>query len=227
MLDVARKAWMSAPKQYKEGYEACRFLHVSTDEVYGELGETGLFTETTPYDPSSPYSASKAGSDHLANSYFRTYGLNIVITNCSNNYGPRQHSEKLIPVVINKAINGESIPVYGKGENVRDWLYVTDHCQDIDKVFHEGKCGESYYIGSRNEWKNIDIVRLICKKLDTLKPLETGKKYEDQITFTTDRHGHDWRYAIDPSKVESELGWNSPTNFEEGIQKTIEWYLDK
>jgi len=225
LIDVAKSFWMDAPFKYKEGCENNRFHHISTDEVYGTLGEIGLFTESTPYAPNSPYSASKASSDFIVRSYFHTYGMNVVTTNCSNNYGPKQHDEKLIPTIIRKAISGENIPIYGDGTNVRDWLYVLDHCKGIDLVFKTGKAGETYNIGGRNERNNLYIVNTICSILDEIKPAD--KSYKDQITFVTDRPGHDFRYAIDASKVENELGWNADENFETGIKKTIDWYLKK
>ena len=226
LLDTARKLWMSAPNQYKPGFENARFHHVSTDEVYGTLGETGLFEETTPYAPNSPYSASKAGSDMIVRSYFHTYGMNVVTTNCSNNYGPKQHNEKLIPTIIRKAITGENIPIYGDGKNVRDWLYVLDHCKGIELAFKKGKSGETYNIGGRNERNNLQIVDRVCTILDELKPKASGS-YKDQITFVKDRPGHDLRYAIDATKIENELGWKADENFDTGIVKTIEWYLKK
>jgi dTDP-glucose 4,6-dehydratase len=226
LLDTARKLWMSAPNQYKPGFENARFHHVSTDEVYGTLGETGLFEETTPYAPNSPYSASKAGSDMIVRSYFHTYGMNVVTTNCSNNYGPKQHNEKLIPTIIRKAITGENIPIYGDGKNVRDWLYVLDHCKGIELAFKTGKSGETYNIGGRNERNNLQIVDRVCAILDELKPKASGS-YKDQITFVKDRPGHDLRYAIDATKIENELGWKADENFDTGIVKTIEWYLKK
>jgi dTDP-glucose 4,6-dehydratase len=226
LLDTARKLWMSAPNQYNVGFENSRFHHVSTDEVYGTLGETGLFEETTPYAPNSPYSASKAGSDMIVRSYFHTYGMNVVTTNCSNNYGPKQHDEKLIPTIIRKAIQGENIPIYGDGKNVRDWLYVLDHCKGIELAFKKGKAGETYNIGGRNERNNLYIVDTVCSILNELQPKSEGK-YQDQITFVKDRPGHDLRYAIDATKIENELGWKADENFESGIKKTIEWYLQK
>lgn len=226
LLDTARKLWMSAPNQYNVGFENSRFHHVSTDEVYGTLGETGLFEETTPYAPNSPYSASKAGSDMIVRSYFHTYGMNVVTTNCSNNYGPKQHDEKLIPTIIRKAIKGENIPIYGDGKNVRDWLYVLDHCKGIELAFKTGKSGETYNIGGRNERNNLYIVDTVCSILNELQPKSEGK-YQDQITFVKDRPGHDLRYAIDATKIENELGWKADENFESGIKKTIEWYLQK
>ncbi len=226
LLDTARKLWMSAPNLYNAGFENARFHHVSTDEVYGTLGETGLFKETTPYAPNSPYSASKAGSDMIVRSYFHTYGMNVVTTNCSNNYGPKQHDEKLIPTIIRKAIAGEKIPIYGDGKNVRDWLYVLDHCKGIELAFKKGKAGETYNIGGRNERNNLYIVDKVCSILDKIKPRTSGS-YKDQITFVKDRPGHDLRYAIDATKIETELGWKADENFESGIVKTVEWYLKK
>ena len=226
LLDVARKHWMNGPNQYKAGYENARFHHVSTDEVYGTLGETGLFEETTPYAPNSPYSASKAGSDMIVRSYFHTYGMDVVTTNCSNNYGPKQHDEKLIPTIIRKCLTEQNIPVYGDGTNVRDWLYVLDHCKGIALAFEKGKSGETYNIGGRNERNNLYIVNTICEILNEVSPKETGK-YQDLISFVTDRPGHDMRYAIDATKIENELGWKADENFETGIKKTISWYLNK
>ena len=226
LLDVARKHWMNGPNQYKAGYENARFHHVSTDEVYGTLGETGLFEETTPYAPNSPYSASKAGSDMIVRSYFHTYGMDLVTTNCSNNYGPKQHDEKLIPTIIRKCLTEQNIPIYGDGTNVRDWLYVLDHCKGIALAFEKGKSGETYNIGGRNERNNLYIVNTICEILNEVSPRETGK-YQDLISFVTDRPGHDMRYAIDATKIENELGWKADENFETGIKKTISWYLNK
>ena len=226
LIDVARKHWMQAPNQYKKDYENARFHHVSTDEVYGTLGETGLFEETTPYAPNSPYSASKAGSDMIVRSYFHTYGMNVVTTNCSNNYGPKQHDEKLIPTIIRKCLAEQNIPIYGDGTNVRDWLYVLDHCKGIALAFEKGKAGETYNIGGRNERNNLYIVNTICEILNEVSPKETGK-YQDLISFVTDRPGHDMRYAIDATKIENELGWKADENFETGIKKTITWYLNK
>lgn len=226
LLEAARNYWMEGPKLYREGYENCRFYHISTDEVYGTLGEEGLFTEDTPYAPNSPYSASKASSDMVVRSYFHTYGMNVVTTNCSNNYGPKQHKEKLIPTIIRKAVSGEGIPIYGNGENVRDWLYVEDHCTGIELAYKKGKAGETYNIGGRNERNNLYIATKICELLDVMAPKESGS-YKQQITFVKDRPGHDLRYAIDASKIENELGWQADENFETGIVKTIEWYLQK
>ena len=208
------------------GKEAFRFLHVSTDEVYGELGEDGLFTEETPYQPSSPYSSSKAASDHLARAWYHTYGLPVLVTNCSNNYGPYQFPEKLIPVVIMKALAGEPIPVYGKGENVRDWLFVEDHVRALVTVVEKGTLGETYNVGGHNEKQNLEVVHTICSTLDDLRPREDGKGYAEQISFVTDRPGHDWRYAIDAGKIERELGWTPRETFETGLRKTVQWYLD-
>ena len=225
LLDIAKNYWMNAPFEYKEGYENARFHHISTDEVYGTLGAKGLFTETTPYAPNSPYSASKASSDFLVRSYFHTYGMHVVTTNCSNNYGPKQHDEKLIPTIIRKAISGENIPIYGDGKNIRDWLYVQDHCTGIELVYKNGKFGETYNIGGKNERNNLYIANKICEILDEIYPKKNS--YKNQISFVKDRYGHDFRYAIDASKVENELGWKAAENFESGILKTIQWYLKK
>lgn len=225
LLEAARKHWMDAPGKVKPGYESCRFHHISTDEVYGALGETGMFREDTPYAPNSPYSASKASSDFLVRAYHHTFGMNVTTSNCSNNYGPKQHNEKLIPHIISKALAGQPLPIYGRGENVRDWLYVLDHCKAIDLIYHNGKAGETYNIGGRNERNNITIVKTICAILDEKKPRSDGKKYEEQITFVADRAGHDFRYAIDATKLENELGWRADETFDTGIVKTVEWYL--
>jgi len=225
LLDVARKQWMNAPFEIKPGSEGNRFLHISTDEVYGTLGETGLFTEITPYAPNSPYSASKASSDMLVRSYHHTYGLNTVTTNCSNNYGPKQHKEKLIPTIIRKALAEQNIPIYGDGKNIRDWLYVLDHAKGIALAYEKGKSGETYNIGGRNERNNNNIADTICGLLDKRKPRANGKSYHDLLTFVKDRAGHDRRYAIDATKLEGELGWKAAENFETGIVKTIDWYL--
>ncbi len=246
LIDVAYKYWMSKPFTYKDKYKDCRFHHISTDEVYGTLSDDpkDLFTETTPYAPNSPYSASKASSDMIVRSYQETYGLNTVITNCSNNYGPKQHDEKLIPTIIRNALNNNPIPIYGDGKNIRDWLYVLDHCKGIDLVYHNGKTGETYNIGGRNERTNLQIVDRICQILDEKVPLsEMGlqshqkaedkssvpniKSYKELITFVEDRAGHDRRYAIDATKLENELRWKADENFDSGIVKTIEWYLKK
>ena len=225
LLDVAKNYWMESPNVFKKSFENSRFHHISTDEVYGTLGKEGLFTEDTSYAPNSPYSASKASSDFMVRSYFHTYGMNVVTTNCSNNYGPKQHDEKLIPTIIRKAISGEEIPIYGDGKNIRDWLYVLDHCKGIDLVFKKGKSGETYNIGGKNERDNLYIVNKICDILDKIHPKE--KSYKKQIRFVKDRPGHDFRYAIDASKLENELGWSADENFESGINKTIQWYLSK
>ncbi|MEQ6125074.1 dTDP-glucose 4,6-dehydratase [Pseudotenacibaculum sp. MALMAid0570] len=225
LLDVAKNYWMSGPNDIKPEFKSARFLHVSTDEVYGTLGETGLFTEETSYAPNSPYSASKASSDFMVRSYFHTYGMNVVTTNCSNNYGPKQHNEKLIPTIIKKAITGDNIPIYGDGQNIRDWLYVLDHCKGIELVFDKGISGETYNIGGRNERNNLYIANKICEILDEVKGKDVS--YKEQISFVTDRPGHDFRYAIDATKLEGELGWKADENFESGILKTIEWYLQK
>lgn len=227
LIDVAYKTWMEKPFVYKAGFEECRFHHISTDEVYGTLGETGLFSEETSYAPNSPYSASKAGSDMIVRSYHHTYGMNTVITNCSNNYGPKQHDEKLIPTIIRKALRGENIPIYGDGKNIRDWLYVLDHCKGIDLVYHIGRSGEVYNIGGRNERNNNQIADRICTLLDTMSPSTNGESYKNLITYVEDRAGHDRRYAIDATKIETELGWNADENFDTGIIKTIKWYLKK
>ncbi len=233
LVDIAKNYWIEKPFVYKEAYQNCRFHHISTDEVYGTLGEAGLFTETTPYAPNSPYSASKASSDMIIRAYHKTYGLNAVITNCSNNYGPKQHDEKLIPTIIRNALKGNPIPIYGDGKNIRDWLYVLDHCKGIDIVYHTGKTGDTYNIGGRNERTNLQIVNVICEILDKVKPISTNtqitnnklQSYKDLITFVEDRAGHDRRYAIDATKLENELGWFADENFDSGIVKTIEWYV--
>jgi len=203
------------------------FHHISTDEVYGELGDTGFFTEQTAYDPSSPYSASKAASDHFVRAYGRTYKLPIIVTNCSNNYGPYHFPEKLIPLVITKALKEEALPIYGKGENVRDWLYVEDHARALVTVATQGIVGETYNIGGESELKNIEVVQKICRLLDELRPRHQNKKYEELITFVTDRAGHDFRYAIDCTKIKTELGWKPTHNFDSGLRATVQWFLDK
>ena len=229
LIDVAYKYWMEKPFTYKEKYNNCRFHHISTDEVYGTLSEDpkDLFLETTSYAPNSPYSASKASSDMIVRSYQETYGLNTVITNCSNNYGPKQHDEKLIPTIIRNALLGNPIPIYGDGKNIRDWLYVLDHCKGIDLVYHEGKVANVYNIGGRNERTNLQIVDAICTILDTKVPKTDNSSYKDLITFVEDRAGHDRRYAIDATKLETQLGWKADENFDSGIVKTVEWYLEK
>ena len=221
LLEVARGYWSALDHAARDTF---RFLHVSTDEVYGSLGTKGLFTEQTPYDPSSPYSASKASSDHLAKAWQRTYGLPIVVSNCSNNYGPYHFPEKLIPLTILNALAGEPLPVYGKGENVRDWLYVEDHARALDIIAERGRVGETYNVGGRNERRNIDVVRSICDVLDQLAP--ANRPRAELIEFVTDRPGHDARYAIDASKLENELGWRAEENFDTGIEKTVQWYLE-
>lgn len=226
LLEAARSHWMAGPHKYKTDYQDCRFHHISTDEVYGTLGESGLFQETTPYAPNSPYSASKASSDFLVRAYHHTYGMNVTTSNCSNNYGPKQHSEKLIPTIIRKCLAEQSIPVYGKGANIRDWLYVLDHCKAIDLIYHTGRAGETYNVGGRNEKTNLEIVREICAILDQKKPRAAGMPYSNLISFVTDRPGHDLRYAIDATKLETELGWKAEETFATGIIKTIDWYLE-
>ncbi|MCW3806109.1 dTDP-glucose 4,6-dehydratase [Plebeiibacterium marinum] len=218
LLNAARATWNG-------NFENKLFYHISTDEVYGSLGETGLFTEETPYDPRSPYSSSKASSDHLVRTYYHTYGIPVVISNCSNNYGPNQFPEKLIPLVINNIKKMKPIPVYGKGENIRDWLFVIDHARAIDMIFHKGKVGETYNIGGINEWTNINLIHKMCEVLDRKLDREPGTS-ASLITFVKDRAGHDMRYAIDSSKLMKELGWEPSLQFEEGIEKTIDWYLD-
>jgi dTDP-glucose 4,6-dehydratase len=227
LLEAAKKHWLAKPYVSKEGYENARFHHISTDEVYGALTETGYFNEDTAYAPNSPYSASKAASDFLVRSYHHTYGLKVITTNCSNNFGPKQHEEKLIPTIIRKALSGDNIPIYGNGSNVRDWLYVLDHCKGIEKVFNKGKIGETYAIGSANEHTNLNIAKKICRLLDVSHPKDDGRNYEDQINFVSDRLGHDFRYAIDASKIKNELGWMPEEDFETGLQKTITWYSNK
>lgn len=227
LLQNAYKLWMEKPFNLKKEFKNARFLHISTDEVYGTLGKEGLFTEETPYAPNSPYSASKASSDFLVRSYFHTYGLPVLTTNCSNNYGPNQHDEKLIPTIIRTALEEEPIPIYGDGKNVRDWLYVSDHCKGIKLVLEKGKFGETYNIGGRNEKENIYIAQKICEVLDRKYPRKNGESYSELITYVVDRPGHDRRYAIDASKIEKELGWKAEENFESGIEKTVNWYLKK
>jgi dTDP-glucose 4,6-dehydratase len=222
LLESVRHYWGELDTIHKKQF---RFIHISTDEVYGSLGKTGFFTEETPYAPNSPYSASKASSDLLVRSYFHTYGLPAIITNCSNNYGPYHFPEKLIPLMILNALEGKSLPVYGNGQNVRDWLYVEDHCRAILKVLEKGRPGEKYNIGGHNEKTNLDIVHTLCDILDDKRPRFDGKAYREQITFVKDRPGHDLRYAIDASKMQQELGWVPEETFETGIVKTVEWYL--
>ncbi len=222
LLEAARDYWRSLEGA---GKDAFRFLHVSTDEVYGSLGDTGKFTEETPYAPNSPYSASKAASDHLVRAFHHTYGLPVLTTNCSNNYGPYQFPEKLIPLVIARALAGEPLPVYGDGRNVRDWLYVGDHCAAIRAVLERGRVGETYNVGGDAEKQNIEVVRTICALLDARRPRADGKPRADQITYVADRPGHDRRYAIDASKLKRELGWAPAHSFEQGIADTVDWYL--
>ena len=223
LLERTRDYWRSLEGEARDAF---RFLHVSTDEVYGTLGETGKFTETTPYAPNSPYSASKAASDHLVRAFHHTYGLLVLTTNCSNNYGPYQFPEKLVPLVIARALAGEPLPVYGDGRNVRDWLYVGDHCSAIARVLEAGRVGETYNVGGDAERENIEVVRAICRLLDARRPLADGRARESLITFVADRPGHDRRYAIDASKLKAELGWVPTVTFEQGIERTVDWYLD-
>lgn len=223
MVNESLRYWRRLPEDEKEGF---RFHHISTDEVFGSLGDEGRFTESTPYDPRSPYSASKAGSDHLVRAWGHTYGLPVLITNCSNNYGPYHFPEKLIPLIIIRALKGESLPVYGDGRNVRDWLFVSDHVRALQMVFERGEPGETYNIGGDAERTNIDVVHTICSILDQLRPRADGRSYATQISYVTDRPGHDHRYAIDPSKIGNSLGWAPSVTFETGIERTVRWYLD-
>lgn len=222
MLSAALEYWRSLDETARNQF---RFHHISTDEVFGALGDSGYFTEETAYDPRSPYSASKAGSDHLVSAWNHTYGLPVVITNCSNNYGPFHFPEKLIPLMIIKCVAGEKLPVYGKGDNVRDWLYVDDHVRALHAVFERGKVGESYMVGGRSEQTNLAVVETICNTLDRILPRQDGRSYREQISFVADRPGHDFRYAIDATKLERDLGWKPLETFETGIEKTIQWYL--
>ena len=222
LLEAAKRHWLTGIKDKNTG----RFFHISTDEVYGSLSEQGYFTEKSPYAPNSPYSASKASSDFLVRSYHKTYGLNTVISNCSNNFGPKQHDEKLIPTIIRKALANEPIPIYGKGTNIRDWLYVEDHCLAIDLLFHKGKAGETYVVGADNECTNLYLANEVCNLLDRLIPKSQGS-YKDQISFVKDRLGHDYRYAIDASKIRKEMKWAPKHNFMEGLRNTINWYIQK
>jgi len=226
LLETARQYWLIEPNKPKKGFENCRFHHISTDEVYGTLGAEGYFSETTPYAPNSPYSASKGSSDFLVRAYTHTYGLNTTTSNCSNNYGPKQHSEKFIPTIIRKCLDEEPIPVYGKGANIRDWLYVLDHCKAIDLIFHSGRSGETYNVGGHNERTNMQIVHKICSILNELHPRANGK-YEDLISFVTDRPGHDLRYAINADKLTNELAWHADETFDTGILKTVKWYVER
>ena len=219
----ASRAYLDENKQLSK--EAFRFIHVSTDEVYGSLGETGMFTETTPYDPSSPYSATKAASDHIARAWHRTYGLPVIVSNCSNNYGPYQFPEKLIPLTVLNALDSKPLPVYGNGSNVRDWLYVDDHARALGLILQKGSPGETYNVGGRNERRNIDVVKQICECLDELR--SSSRRHDRFISYVTDRPGHDQRYAIDASKLEDELGWRATETFETGIKKTVRWYIER
>jgi len=223
LLEECKQLWSEDDKLWEQN----RFLHVSTDEVYGTLGEEGKFTETTPYAPNSPYSATKAGSDFLVRAYHHTYGMNVVTTNCSNNFGRHQHDEKLIPTVIRSAVSHDPIPVYGEGENIRDWLYVDDHCQALALAFKKGRSGETYNVGGDNEWKNIDLVRLICDILNREVGGGPDGDYKNLITFVTDRPGHDYRYAIDASKIKEELGWNPQGEFRDKLAETVRWYVKR
>ncbi|MDR1910907.1 MAG: dTDP-glucose 4,6-dehydratase [Helicobacteraceae bacterium] len=220
LIEAARNYW------FNNGYEESRFHHISTDEVYGSLGKEGLFSESSPYAPNSPYSASKASSDMIVRSYFHTYKLNAIITNCSNNYGAKQHQEKLMPTIIRSALSNKPIPIYGDGKNIRDWLYVTDHCEGIDLAFHKAQAGETYNIGGKNEKENLEIAIKICELLDISRPKSSGS-YKDQISFVKDRAGHDRRYAIDATKIKTKLGWKAKETFESGMIKTVKWYLEK
>ncbi|WP_282115645.1 dTDP-glucose 4,6-dehydratase [Cellulophaga baltica] len=226
LLEAAKKYWLNSSNNRDIEYKNSRFHHISTDEVYGSLENDGYFTEDSPYAPNSPYSASKASSDFLVRSYYHTYGLPVITTNCSNNYGPKQHDEKLIPTIIRKAIKNEAIPIYGKGDNIRDWLYVLDHCSGIERAFKNGNLGETYVIGGNNEYSNIDIAKKICSLLDEVQPKKIGS-YKDQISFVMDRLGHDFRYAIDAKKIKRKLGWTPQFNIDEGLRTTISWYLNK
>ncbi|RAX51910.1 dTDP-glucose 4,6-dehydratase [Helicobacter sp. 16-1353] len=227
LLECAKNHWLKSPFYTKEKYKNARFHHISTDEVYGSLGKKGSFSETSPYKPNSPYSASKAGSDMLVRAYNKTFGLNTIITNCSNNYGPKQHDEKLIPTIIKNAINKQPIPIYGDGKNVRDWLYVKDHCKGIDLAYHNGKIGQTYNIGGECEKRNIDIAKMICKMLDRLLPKSDKSSYINQIKFVQDRYGHDKRYAIDSTKIASEMGFRINGNLKENLHTTINYFLNK
>jgi len=222
LLNASLNYWKS---KFKNDLNAFRFIHVSTDEVFGSLGKTGFFNEKSSYSPNSPYSASKASSDHLVNAWNKTYNLPVILTNCSNNYGPYQYPEKLIPLIITNCLEEKNLPVYGKGENIRDWIYVDDHCDAINTVLNDGIIGESYNIGGNNEINNLGLVKQICEILDRIKPRFNGKKYSELITFVEDRAGHDFRYAIDSSKINTELQWSPKKSFQTGIMKTIEWYI--
>ena len=222
LLECTRTYWSQLSRGKKDGF---RFHHISTDEVFGSLGETGSFTEETAYDPRSPYSASKASSDHLVRAWYETFGLPVVLSNCSNNYGPYHFPEKLIPLIIIKALKKEKLPVYGKGDNIRDWLYVDDHAQALCKILFEGRTGENYNVGGNAEVSNLDVVRGICRLLDELSPMSNMSRHEEQIEFVLDRPGHDFRYAIDSTKIRNELGWRPIETFETGLRRTVEWYL--
>lgn len=223
MLSEALAYWRGLPDVERENF---RFHHISTDEVFGSLGAEGAFDEQTAYDPRSPYSASKAGSDHLVQAWYHTYGLPVLVTNCSNNYGPYHFPEKLIPLMILKCLAGEALPVYGNGSNIRDWLFVEDHARALNRVFEKGRPGEKYVIGGRSEKTNIEVVKAVCASLDKLRPRADGLSYEKQISYVADRPGHDQRYAVDPSKIENELGWRAEHDFASGIEATVRWYLD-
>lgn len=223
LLESVRRYWND---EVKNSEDELRFLHVSTDEVYGSLGSTGLFTENTPYAPNSPYSASKASSDHLVRAYFHTYGLPTLTTNCSNNYGPYQFPEKLIPLITLNALEGKELPIYGNGQNVRDWLYVRDHCKAIKTVIERGQSGETYNVGGNNEKSNLDVVQTLCDLLDELSPRHDGRSYRQQIVFVKDRPGHDQRYAIDSTKLQKTLDWQPEETFTTGLRKTVQWYLE-
>jgi dTDP-glucose 4,6-dehydratase len=222
LIHISLKYWRDLPDDKKKSF---RLLHISTDEVFGSLGKEGYFTEESAYNPKSPYSASKAGSDHFVKAWYHTYGLPVLITNCSNNYGPYQFPEKLIPVIILNALKGKSIPVYGKGENIRDWIYVEDHVNAILEVVEKGRIGQTYTVGARNEQKNLDLVKKICSLLDQLAPEPKVEKHETLIDFVQDRPGHDFRYAVDPKKIEREIGWQPSHSFEEGLKNTVVWYI--
>lgn len=227
LLQVTYNYWMEAPNHTRPGFENCRFHHISTDEVYGSLGKEGKFTERSQYAPNSPYSASKASSDMLVRSYFKTYGLNVTTSNCSNNFGPKQHPEKLIPKTIRNCLDLQNIPIYGSGENIRDWIYVMDHCQAIDIIFHKGRSGEVYNVGGDNELNNLELVSRICNYLNKLCPRHDGKKYEDLIVHVEDRAGHDYRYSIDSAKLKRELGWKPKNDFDQAIKSMIFWYINQ
>jgi dTDP-glucose 4,6-dehydratase len=227
LIDVARLHWMERPGMLKPGYEEACFLHVSTDEVYGSLGKEGAFTESSPYAPNNPYSATKAGSDLLVRSYWQTYGFPAITTHCSNNYGPKQHDEKFVPIIIRSALAKQPIPIHGNGQAVRDWIYVLDHCKGLDKAFHQGQKGEHYNVGANNEQTNLQVAEHICDRLDQILPLPDGATYYSLIRFVADRIGNDQRYALDTSKSKQMLGWQAEESFETGLRKTIQWYMQK